>query len=244
MYRKKPHLGQKIKIGVKYRMEAKGNLLVVDDEIRIRRMLQDYLNGCSYEVIEAKDGEEAMKVFFEQNNKIDMILLDIMMPNKNGYQVLSEIRECSDVPIIMLTAKGEEYNQLDSFKHGADDFIAKPISLAVLKAHIEAVMKRCNRQKKDERKVGLLSIDEEKMSVKKQGEPLELTPKEYDLLLFFVKNEGVVFKRETILNSVWTYNYEGDIRTVDTHVKQLRAKLSEECPYIKTVHRIGYKFEV
>lgn len=219
-------------------------IFIVDDEIRIRRMLSDYLRGNGYDTIEAVDGKDALEVFYANNTEIDIILLDVMMPEKDGFEVLKEIREISEIPVIMLTAKSEEYDQLNYFKGGADDFIPKPFSPSILLAHIEAVLKRCIREKKDSIQAGELIIEEDKMKVMEGGEEIELTPKEYDLLLYFLHNEGVVLTREIILNAVWSFDYMGDSRTVDTHIKQLRAKLGDCGSYIKTVHGVGYRFEV
>lgn len=223
----------------------KGVILVVEDEERIRRMLNDFFNSCQYEVLEAENGRKALEVFYANNSKIDIILLDVMLPYMDGFEVLSTIREVSLVPIIMVTAKGEEYDQLYGFKQGADDYISKPFSPTILLAHIEAVLKRCgNNEKKEKLKLGNVEVDEETMIVHVCDEVVELTPKEYDLLVFLMKNEKIVLNREKILNSVWNYDYTGDTRTVDTHVKQIRAKLTNKCNYIKTVHGIGYRFEV
>lgn len=225
-------------------MDGKKTVFIVDDEIRIRRMLSDYLKSKGYAVIEACDGREAMDVFCANNLQISMILLDVMMPVKSGYEFLREIREFSDIPVIMLTAKGEEYDQLNYFKNGADDFVAKPFSPALLLAHIEAVMKRCGKTEDGCLKAGNITMEEEKRKVMLLEEEIELTPKEYDLLAHFIHNEMIVMTRETIVDAVWNYDYMGDIRTVDTHVKQLRAKLKTCGSYIKTVHGVGYRFEV
>lgn len=225
-------------------MESKGTILVVEDEQRIRRMLMDYLKMQGYQVLEAKDGEEAEEIFYQNNIEIDLILLDVMMPKKDGVSVLRDIRKQSSVPIIMLTAKGEEYDQIDYFKQGADDFIAKPLSFELLLAHIEAIAKRCFQNRKEIVKIGDIMIEIEKRRVEVRGKYVDLTPKEYDLLLYFIQNQGIVSERENILNAIWGFQYLGDIRTVDTHVKQLRAKLSEYGSYIKTVHGVGYRFEV
>lgn len=219
-------------------------IFIVDDESRIRRMLTDFLNGNGYETIEGIDGRDALEVFYANNTEIDLILLDVMMPEKNGYQVLKEIREISNVPVIMLTARSEEEDQLICFKGGADDFVAKPFSPSLLLAHIEAVLKRCIGQRERPIEAGAVKVDTEKMEVKAGEEIIELTPKEYDLLLYFLQNENVVLTRETILDAVWSFDYMGDIRTVDTHVKQLRFKLGIWSRYIKTVHGVGYKLEV
>jgi DNA-binding response OmpR family regulator len=221
-----------------------GEILIVDDEFRIRRMLSDFLKSYGYRTVEAKDGVEALEIFYANNNKIEAILLDIMMPKKDGLEVLKEIRENSLVPVIMLTAKSEEYDQLAGFKVGADDYISKPFSPSVLLARLEAVLRRTSKVKGKILSAGKITVDDSKKAVTFQDKTLELTPKEYDLLLYFIQNNGLLVTREQILNYVWNYDYSGDLRTVDTHIKQLRAKLGEECRYIKTVHGFGYKFEV
>ncbi len=219
-------------------------IFLVDDEQRIRRMVSDYLRLNGYTVLEAEDGEEAEEIFYQKNTEIDLILLDVMMPKKDGFHLLKDIRKVSSVPIIMLTAKGEEYDQLEYFRKGADDFISKPFSLELLLAHIDAVGKRCFQKGREQWIAGDICVETEQRKVMVEGEAVELTPKEYELLLYFIKNKGIVVERETILNAIWGFQYFGDIRTVDTHVKQLRAKLSDHGKYIKTVHGIGYRFEV
>lgn len=218
-------------------------ILVADDEARIRRMLTDFLTSCGYHIMEAKDGVEAVDVFYSNNSKIDCILLDVMMPGMNGLEVLEEIRSVSLVPVILLTAKSEEYDQLAGFKAGADDYITKPFSPTLLLARLEAVLKRCSKSSDKLISVGDIVVDEIKKEVRKKGKTLNLTPKEFELLSYFVLNRGVTLSREQILNAVWNYDYCGDLRTVDTHVKQLRAKLEECSGYIKTVYRFGYQFE-
>ena len=219
-------------------------IFLVDDEQRIRRMVSDYLKLNGYTVLEAEDGEEAEEIFYQKNTEIDLILLDVMMPKKDGFCLLKDIRKVSNVPVIMLTAKGEEYDQLEYFRKGADDFISKPFSLDILLAHIEAVAKRCFQKGREQWIAGDICVEIEQRKVMVEGQAVELTPKEYELLLYFIKNKDIVVERETILNAIWGFQYFGDIRTVDTHVKQLRAKLSDHGKYIKTVHGIGYRFEV
>ena len=218
-------------------------ILIVDDEQRIRRMLTDFLKSCGYQTMEAKDGQEAIDIFYSNNSKIDCIILDVMMPNMNGLEVLAEIREISLVPVIMLTAKSEEYDQLAGFKAGADDYITKPFSPTVLVARLEAVLKRCSKSDSDMITVGDITIDELKKEVKYRETTLTLTPKEFELLSYFALNVGVTLSREQILNAVWNYDYCGGLRTVDTHVKQLRAKLKDAGKYIHTIYSFGYRFE-
>ena len=218
-------------------------LLIDEDEQRIRRMLHDYLRGSGYKILEARDGEEATDIFYANNSKIDCVVLDIMMPKKDGMAVLEEIRECSHVPVIMLTAKGEEYDQLSAFRMGADDYVTKPFSLTLLAARIEAVIKRSMKEQEEIVEIGDIKIDKRRTAVFVEGKEIKLTPKEYELLCYFALNIGATLSREQILNSVWNYDYCGDLRTVDTHVKQLRAKLKDCCSYIRTIYGFGYRFD-
>lgn len=217
-------------------------VLIAEDEARIRRMLKDYLTSCGYEIIEAEDGKKAMEIFYSSGNKIDLILLDVMMPFKDGFEVLKLVREVSHVPVIMLTAKSQEYDQLFGFRNGADDYIMKPFSPIILQAHMEAVLSRCRCSSNELICVGDITIDKIGMIVKVNEERIYLTPKEYDLLLYMASNKDIVLSREKILNNVWNYDYYGDGRTVDTHIKQLRSKIGAD--YIKTIHGRGYRFEV
>lgn len=222
----------------------KKTVLIADDEQRIRRMVKDYLRGQGFNVLEAEDGEEALEVFYANNSKIDCIILDVMMPNQDGMSVLEELRGFSDVPVIMLTARGEEYDQLAAFKRGADDYVCKPFSLTLLSARIDAVIKRSKRETEEIVTAGEIKIDKKRTAVYVSGKEITLTPKEFELICYFVLNSGTTLSREQILNSVWNYDYCGDLRTVDTHIKQLRAKLSEFGSYIKTMYGFGYRFEV
>lgn len=219
-----------------------GTILIAEDEGRIRRMLKDFLNSCNYKVIEAEDGKKALEMYYSNASKIDLILLDVMMPNKDGFEVLTEIRETSAIPVIMLTAKSQEYDQLFGFKHGADDYITKPFSPVILLAHVEAVLKRCRNAAEEMICIGNITIDKVGMIVKVDQKRIVLTPKEYDLLIYMVSNLDIVLSREQILNKVWNYDYLGDSRTVDTHIKQLRSKIGNQ--YIQTIHGRGYRFEV
>lgn len=225
-------------------IDTKRCILIVDDEKKMLRVLKDFFTINDFYVLEAGDGEEAVNIFYENNAKIDLVLLDVMMPKLDGFQVLSEIRDASLVPVIMLTAKGEEYDQLLGFNSGADDYIQKPFSPSLLLARVEAVLKRIGKDKFSEITIGELTVNIEKRNVKVNGKRMELTPKEFDLLYYFILNKGLTLTREQILDSVWGYEFSGDTRTVDTHVKQLRSKLSEYSSYIKTIHRVGYQFEV
>lgn len=219
-----------------------GTILIAEDEVRIRRMLKDFLISCNYKVIEAEDGEQALNLFYSNNNKIDLILLDVMMPKKDGFEVLTEIREVTSLPVIMLTAKSQEYDQLNGFRQGADDYITKPFSPVILLAHIEAVLKRCKKEVEEIITVGDILIDKIGMIVKVNNQRIYMTPKEYDLLIYLISNMDIVLTREQILNKVWNYDYLGDSRTVDTHIKQLRSKIGPQ--YIQTIHGRGYRFEV
>lgn len=218
------------------------NILVADDEIRIRKLLADFLRKEGYTVLQAADGAEAVEVFTK--NKVHLVILDVMMPKMDGWEALTQIRKISDVPVIMLTAKTEEYYQLNSFRLGVDDYVPKPFSPGVLMARVNALLRRSGAVNNAVKTFGGLTIDDAARKVTLDGRTLELTPKEYDLLSFFTSNAGIALSREQILNSVWSFDYYGDLRTVDTHVKQLRAKLGDYGVRIATVRGIGYRFEV
>ena len=216
-------------------------ILVVDDEARMRKLVNDFLTKSGYEVIEASDGEEAIDIFFEKND-IDMVVLDIMMPKMDGWQVLEQIRRFSTVPIIMLTARAEEKDELLGFKMGVDEYISKPFSPKILVARIEAILKR-NNNFEETIEIGGITIDKTAHQVIIEGENIELSYKEFELLSYFVANKGVALSREKILNSVWNYDYFGDARTIDTHVKKLRSKMGSKGEYIKTIWGMGYRFD-
>lgn len=224
-------------------MAAKGQILIVDDEERIRRMLRDFLKSEGYGITEAADGLAAVRVFTERSREIALVLLDIMLPGQNGFEVLKEIRRLSEVPVIMLTARGEEYAEVHGLRQGADDYIVKPVSPTLLLAHIEAVLKRSAVKKGRILRVGNISIYLERMQVQIAEKTIEFTPKEYELLLYMADRAGNVLTREQLLNGVWSYDYMGDTRTVDTHVKQLRGKLRGATAQIKTIYGVGYKLE-
>ena len=219
-------------------------VLIVDNETKILRSLKDFLASKSFCVLEAVDGKKALDVFYENNTKIDMILLDVMMPAMDGFAVLKEVRETSLVPIIMLTAKGEEYDQLNGFKKGADDYIPKPFSSLLLLARMEAVFRRVGKNEANVINAGGIHLDTLKRIVTVDSTPVELTPREFDLLYYFLLNQGITVSREQILDAAWGYDFDGDLRTVDTHIKQLRIKMDNYAGYIRTIHKIGYKFEV
>ena len=218
-------------------------VLVVDDEPRMRKLVKDFLVREKYVVLEAGDGEEALKIFYEHKD-IAVVLLDVMMPKLDGFSVLSEIRKISKVPVIMLTAKGEEHDELKGFELGVDEYITKPFSPKVLVARIDAILRRTNILEDSVIQVGNIEIDKMAHIVKVCGNPIDLSHKEFELLVYFVENKEIALSREKILNNVWNYDYYGDARTIDTHVKKLRAKLSDDANYIKTIWGIGYKFEV
>ena len=217
-------------------------ILVVDDESRMRKLVKDFLVKKDYVVIEAADGEEALDIFYEQND-INMILLDVMMPKLDGWQVCREIRKESKVPIIMLTAKSEEQDELLGFELGVDEYITKPFNPKILVARVDAILRRTNSlDMESSLSAGNIEVDKAAHVVKVCGEIVELSYKEFELLLYFIENQGIALSREKILNNVWNYDYFGDARTIDTHVKKLRAKLGPDADYIKTIWGMGYKF--
>lgn len=219
-------------------------ILVVDDESRMRKLVKDFLTKSNYEVIEAEDGAQAIDLFFEQND-IALIILDVMMPNMDGWQVCKEIREYSKVPIIMLTAKSDERDELQGFELGVDEYISKPFSPKILVARVEAILRRTSQTSADEViEAGGILINKAAHSVLVDGQPVDLSYKEFELLTYFVENKGIALSREKILNSVWNYDYFGDARTIDTHVKKLRSKMGEKGELIRTIWGMGYKFEV
>ena len=219
-------------------------ILVVDDEQRIRKLLKDFLVKKDYEVIEAKDGEEALEIFEEKQETIDLILLDVMMPKLDGWSVLRQIRQNSKVPIIMLTARGEEQDELFGFELGVDEYIAKPFSPKILVARVEAILKRTSQNQNKVSDYGGIEIDEDGRSVKVDGKVVEMSLREYELLKYMVDNIGIALSRDKILNNVWNYDHYGDSRTIDSHVKKIRHKLGKKGKYIKTMRGIGYKFEI
>ena len=218
-------------------------ILVVDDEARMRKLVKDFLTIKGYQVIEAGDGEEAVEIFFQQKD-IALILLDVMIPKMDGWEVLKTIRLHSKVPIIMLTARGEERDELQGFDLGVDEYISKPFSPKILVARVEAILRRSNNAVGEVMNVGGIEINKAAHQVTIDGKPIELSYKEFELLTYFVENQGIALSREKILNNVWNYDYFGDARTIDTHVKKLRSKLGEKGDYIKTIWGMGYKFEV
>jgi DNA-binding response OmpR family regulator len=218
-------------------------ILVVDDEERMRKLLRDFLTKRGYEVLEAGDGEEALDRFYADKD-ISLIILDVMMPKLNGIEVCREIREHSKVPIIMLTAKSGESDELGGFEVGADEYISKPFSPKILVARVEAILRRTNQTEENQLlTAGAITVDRAAHIVTIDGERIELSYKEFELLTYFMENAGLALSREKILNSVWNYDYFGDARTIDTHVKKLRSKMGAYGEYIKTIWGMGYKFE-
>lgn len=219
-------------------------ILVVDDESRMRKLVKDFLTKNNYEVLEAEDGAQALDVFFREKD-VSLILVDVMMPKMDGYQVCKEIREYSKVPIIMLTAKADEQDELKGFQYGVDEYITKPFSPKILVARVEAVLRRAGSGTSEELlQVGQITIDKTAHIVTIGEKQVELSYKEFELLTYFLENKGIALSREKILDHVWNYDYFGDARTIDTHVKKLRSKMGEQGNCIKTIWGMGYKFEV
>ena len=219
-------------------------ILVVDDESRMRKLVRDFLTREGYSVLEAGDGADAMSLFYE-NKGIDLIILDVMMPKMDGWQVCREIRQTSKVPIIMLTARSDERDELMGFELGVDEYISKPFSPKILVARVSAILRRTRAEEpEDQIRCGGIDVDKAAHTVTVDEKPIELSYKEFELLTYFLENQGIALSREKILNNVWNYDYFGDARTIDTHVKKLRSKLGEKGNYIKTIWGMGYKFEV
>ena len=219
-------------------------ILVVDDESRMRKLVKDFLTKKNFQVLEAGDGEEAMDIFYEEKD-IALIILDVMMPKMDGWEVCREIRKNSKVPIIMLTARSDERDELLGFDLGVDEYISKPFSPKILVARVEAILRRTGQNNpEDVISAGGIVIDKAAHLATVDGKPMELSFKEFELLTYFLENQGIALSREKILNSVWNYDYFGDARTIDTHVKKLRSKMGDKGEYIKTVWGMGYKFEV
>lgn len=219
-------------------------IMIVEDEKKMRILLRDYLKREGYEVIEAENGRQALKVFEE--SQPDLMILDIMMPELDGWTVCREIRKESHVPIIMLTAKSQDSDELLGFELGADEYITKPFKPGILVARIKAIVKRTLSRNEEESIMTFpgLTIDQGAYKVKKDNVLMDLSPKEYELLIYMIENKGLALSRDQILNGVWGYDYYGDERTVDTHVKRLRVKLDNKSNYIQTVRGVGYRFEV
>lgn len=219
-------------------------ILVVDDESRMRKLLKDFLSTKGYQILEAEDGEKALDIFAENRNKIKLILLDVMMPKLDGWSVLRKIRQESNLPVIMLTARGEEQDELFGFELGVDEYISKPFSPKILVARVEAILKRVYGDTKQVKDYDGISIDQEGRTVKVDGKPVDLSLREYELLKYLLDNENIALSRDKILNNVWNYDYYGDSRTIDSHIKKIRHKLGKKGKYIETIRGIGYKFEI
>lgn len=219
-------------------------ILIVDDESRMRKLIKDFLVKKEYKILEAVDGEDALKVFGENSEKINLILLDIMMPKLDGWSVLRQIRQTSNVPIIMLTARGEEQDELFGFELGVDEYISKPFSPKILVARVEALLKRTTKHVNNIYEIGGIEIDTDGRTVKVDSKPIELSLREYELLKYLIDNKGIALSRDKILNNVWNYDYYGDSRTIDSHIKKIRHKLGKKGKYIETMRGVGYKFEV
>ena len=218
-------------------------ILVVDDEARMRKLVRDFLSIKGFSVVEAADGEDALDLFFEQKD-IALVLLDVMMPKLDGWEVLKTIRRYSQIPVLMLTARGEESDELQGFRLGVDEYISKPFSPKILVARVEAILRRSSAVSQDILRTGGIEIDKTAHQVRVDGAPVDLSYKEFELMTYFAENQGIALSREKILNNVWNYDYFGDARTIDTHVKKLRSKLGARGEYIKTIWGMGYKFEV
>lgn len=219
-------------------------VLIVDDEDRMRKLIKDFLTKKEFKILEASDGEEALKIFEENSNKINLILLDVMMPKLDGWSVLRQIRQNSKVPIIMLTARGEEQDELFGFELGVDEYISKPFSPKILVARVEAILKRINPKTTELKDYGGIVIDPEGRTVTVDGKQIEMSLREYELLKYLLDNENIALSRDKILNNVWNYDYYGDSRTIDSHIKKIRHKLGKKGKYIQTIRGIGYKFEI
>ncbi len=219
-------------------------VLIVDDESRIRKLIRDFLAKEGYRILEAKDGEEAIKVYEENKAKINLILLDVMMPKLDGWSVLRQIRQDSKVPVIMLTARGEEQDELFGFELGVDEYVTKPFSPKILVARIKAILGRTTAKQNDVKDYDGILIDTKGRTVSVDGKNVDLSLREYELLKYLLENENVALSRDKILNNVWNYDYYGDSRTIDSHIKKIRHKLGKKGKYIKTMRGVGYKFEI
>ncbi len=219
-------------------------VLVVDDESRMRKLIKDFLVQKEFCVLEAEDGEKALEVYQENQKEIGLILLDVMMPKLDGWSVLRQIRQESKVPIIMLTARGEEQDELFGFELGVDEYISKPFSPKILVARVEAILNRTRGSKNEVKDYGGIEIDIDGRTVKVDGKEVEMSLREYELLKYLMDNQGIALSRDKILNNVWNYDYYGDSRTIDSHIKKIRHKLGKRGKYIETMRGVGYKFEV
>ena len=219
-------------------------ILVVDDELRMRKLIKDFLNVKGYKILEAEDGEQSLQIFEKNEKSINLILLDVMMPKLDGWSVLRQIRQTSNVPIVMLTARGEEQDELFGFELGVDEYISKPFSPKILVARVEAILKRLQVNEKEIKDYGGIVIDADGRTVEVDSKKIDLSLREYELLKYLVDNSGIALSRDKILNNVWNYDYYGDSRTIDSHIKKIRHKLGKKGKYIHTMRGVGYKFEV
>ena len=220
-------------------------VLVVDDESRMRKLIKDFLVQKDYNILEAEDGEKALKLYEENKEKINLILLDVMMPKLDGWSVLRQIRQSNKaLPIVMLTARAEEQDELFGFELGVDEYITKPFSPKILVARVEAILKRTKPEEKELKSYDGIVIDNEGRTVKVDGKQIELSFREYELLKYLLDNENIALSRDKILNTVWNYDYYGDSRTIDSHIKKIRHKLGKKGKHIQTIRGIGYKFEI
>ncbi len=222
---------------------AENTILIVDDEQRMRKLVKDFLTKQDFTVLEAADGEEAVDLFFEKKD-IDLVILDVMMPKMDGWETCREIRQYSQVPIIMLTARGSENDELRGFDLGVDEYIAKPFSPKILVARVQALLRRTNSMSEENLEYGGIVLNRSAHEVRIDGKRIDLSFKEFELLTYFMENKDIALSRERILNHVWDYDYFGDARTIDTHVKKLRSKMGDRGKFIKTIWGMGYKFEV
>lgn len=220
------------------------NILIVDDEARMRKLIKDFLTQKGYSILEAEDGEKAVEIFENNKEKINLILLDVMMPKLDGWSVLRKIRQASNIPVIMLTARGEEQDELFGFELGVDEYITKPFSPKILVARVEAILKRTYGEANQIKDYGGIVLDEQGRTVKVDGKDTELSLREYELLKYLLDNENIALSRDKILNNVWNYDYYGDSRTIDSHIKKIRHKLGKKGKYIQTMRGVGYKFEI
>ncbi len=220
------------------------SILVVDDEARMRKLIKDFLTQKDFPVLEAEDGEKALEVFEEKKNEISLILLDVMMPKLDGWSVLRKIRQESKVPVVMLTARGEENDELFGFELGVDEYISKPFSPKILVARVQAILKRTGKDESQTKDYGGIVIDQAGRTVTVDGKQVEMSLREYELLKYLVDNENIALSRDKILNNVWNYDYYGDSRTIDSHIKKIRHKLGKKGKYIQTMRGVGYKFEI
>lgn len=219
-------------------------IMIVDDESRMRKLIKDFLVKEDYKVIEAEDGEKALSIFEEKKEKIDLILLDVMMPKLDGWSVLRQIRQNSRVPVIMLTARGEEQDELFGFDLGVDEYISKPFSPKILVARVKALLTRVKEKEHSKADYAGIVIDYDGRTVSVDGKNVDMSLREYELLKYLMENESIALSREKILNNVWNYDYYGDSRTIDSHIKKIRHKLGKKGKYIETIRGIGYKFEI